>query len=163
MMSPSLVREYLDYDPHTGIFIWKVRVGRSVIGSRAGDVDGKGHRRIGIAGRRFGEHRLAWVWMTGSWPTSGVEVDHINGVGTDNRFGNLRLASRSQNEANTRGHTDSQVGLKGVSFDSRRGTYYARIFVEGQRIWLGRHDCPAAAHLAYIMAADKHFGEFART
>lgn len=31
-----------------------------------------------------------------------------------------------------------------------------------KRIYLGWFTCPAAAHFAYVIAADKAFGEFAR-
>ena len=40
--------------------------------------------------------------------------------------------------------------------------WMARIKVNGVGIYLGLFDCPAAAHFAYIIEADKQFGEFAR-
>lgn len=42
--------------------------------------------------------------------------------------------------------------LRGVSFDSRRGKYRARITNHGSEVWLGYYDSPELAHDAYVEA-----------
>ena len=47
----------------------------------------------------------------------GMDVDHINGNGLDNRKENLRLCTRSQNAMNKKLRGDSSTGFKGVQYD----------------------------------------------
>jgi hypothetical protein len=97
--------------------------------------------------------------MTGKWPRK--LVDHRNCINSDDRWRNLRPANHSQNGANSHDRP-SLVPLKGVTWDRNRNKYAARIRVNYRTINLGRFDQPEAAHAAYVAAADKHFGEFAR-
>lgn len=90
-----------------------------------------------------------------------VDVDHINGVGLDNRRENLRLATRAQNLANSasrRGTSD----FKGVSHDKQTGRWVAQITIDGRNKKLGRFDTEAQAALAYNIAAREAWGEFSR-
>jgi hypothetical protein len=159
-LNAGRLREVLSYDPETGAFTWLVSTARH---RRIGDVAGcvkDGYRQIGIDGRRYRAHRLAWLWMTGEWPSA--EIDHINGDPADNRIANLRPATSSQNKANARLRSDNSSKLKGVSYDRQRQKWLARIVLAGRARNLGRFTDPAAAHAAYAEAAAKHFGEFAR-
>src|SRR6266403_6014080 len=94
------LKELLAYDSESGIFTWKKAHGRGIACTKAGDrAGGKnwcGHRLIGIDGRRYREHRLAYEFVFGSIPNA-FEIDHINGVYDDNRIANLRLATHQQN------------------------------------------------------------------
>ncbi|MGN6757141.1 MAG: HNH endonuclease [Thermomicrobiales bacterium] len=90
----------------------------------------------------------------------GIEVDHKNGDGLDNRRENLRLATRQQNAMNTPLRADNKTGYKGVSEDKRRGGYRASIRVNGKQISIGRFDDPRNAALAYDAYARTYFGEF---
>lgn len=171
-LSQRQVRELLEYDPCTGVFTWLRRAGADqgticfnsqFVGRVAGCLDRRekvGYRRIKIFSRYYAEHRLAWVWMTGEWPPH--EVDHINGVRHDNRFANLRLATKSQNQSNARIRTKNKVGLKGVSYKPRIGKYHAQINKYGRVRHLGFFDDPQEAHEAYVKAAKELHGEFAR-
>jgi hypothetical protein len=90
-----------------------------------------------------------------------LEVDHKNGNGLDNRRnGNLRLARKSQNQANSRLRIDNTCGLKGVS--RYRKKFMATIQHEGKQQFLGCFVTPEAAHAAYCARAKELFGEFAR-
>jgi hypothetical protein len=168
MITQAELHELLNYDPETGVFTWRndVMAGpqggaiRKRAGDVAGGIDGYGYRLICTKQRRFRAHRLAWLYMTGEWPAN--DVDHINGDRIDNRWCNLRAATRAENLRNTKPHKDGSTGFKGVYWDKRQRRYYSQIMVSGKVFWLGSFKCPTAAHFAYSRAAKKLHGEFAR-
>jgi hypothetical protein len=93
---------------------------------------------------------------------SGMDVDHANGDGLDNRRENLRVCTRSQNLANQSAKPNNLSGYKGVSWDKRMTRWIAFISVNNKTINLGRFDSREKAHEAYSQAAQTYFGEFAR-
>lgn len=96
--------------------------------------------------------------MTGDWPPD--DVDHRDLNKANNKWTNLRLATRSQNVANGARRTDNRSGFKGVT---RRGNKWeARIRAGGLLHYLGLFETTEAAHEAYCAAAAKLHGEFAR-
>lgn len=154
--------EVLSYDADTGIFTWVVnRSGTARAGSVAGVFDKQTrYTRISIDGRMYLAHRLAWLFVTGSWPPS--ELDHINLNRSDNRICNLRLASRAQNRANSPVNKSSQSKIKGV-FASRLGARWrARISISSKTLHLGTFPTKEEASAAYLAAARAHYGEFAK-
>lgn len=90
----------------------------------------------------------------------GIEVDHKNGDGLDNRRENLRLATRQQNSTNTLLKSNNTTGYKGVSEYRREGNYRATIKVQGKQITIGYFNDPRNAALAYDAYVRTHFGEF---
>jgi hypothetical protein len=95
----SALRALLDYDPDTGVFTWRnPRTYWHKVGDVAGSVNGRGYRILGICGRYYAEHRLAWFYVHGAWPTH--TIDHINRVRTDNRIANLRDVTMRENNLN---------------------------------------------------------------
>ena len=100
-LSQKYLREALHYDPDTGIFTWKVATASCVkVGAEAGCVKNDGYRAIGMGGKSYKAHRLAWLYVHGEWPKE--QIDHINHIRTDNRMENLRPASGGEN-AKTKG------------------------------------------------------------
>lgn len=93
---------------------------------------------------------------------SGVEVDHINGNGLDNRRCNLRPATSSQQNMNTRKRSDNSSGFKGVSWHTKAGKWRAVISANRKVLHLGYFESPDAAYEAYLAASSQHHGEFAR-
>ena len=89
--------------------------------------------------------------------------DHHNHDTLDNRRGNLRVASRNQNQRNKGLQSNNTSGFKGVSLDRHSGAWRARIRYNGKLIQLGQFDCPKLAHAAYCAAAAELHVEFART
>lgn len=149
----------LSYDAESGHFAWSVSVGPRKAGERAGTLGLLGYRRIGCLGQRFEEHRLAWLFTHGRWPSE--LIDHINGDPSDNRIANLREANRSENAANSK-RRNGKSGLKGVSFHRASGSWQAQIMVGGRKKYLGLFDSPEKAHDAYVTAATAGYGEYAR-
>ncbi len=157
----AYIERNLSYDPLTGVFIWKRSLNPRVrAGNRAGLVNGNGYRTISISGRHRREHRLAWLIMTGTWPR--FDVDHINGERDDNRFENLREATRTQNMQNGKVRANNVSGAKGVAYNKRRQTWHAAIKVDGINKYLGSYKSPEEAKAAYDKAANDYFGIFAR-
>ena len=161
-VSAERLRAVLKYEPDTGNLVWLVTThgygGLIPAGSIAGLVS-NGRRYIGIDGRRYAAHRLAWFYMTGEWP---VEIDHKDCDPLNNRWSNLRLATRSQNNANMLRQKRNTSGHKGVDWDKSRQQWRAQICVNGKRMMLGRFNEITTAAEAYRAAAEQHFGEFAR-
>lgn len=156
------LREYLRYEPETGHFYWIRKPARFLsAGDRAGSINGHGYRQIGFRRENFQEHRLAWFFVHGVWPDA--QVDHRDLDRTNNAIANLRLASASQNRANSASRSARKSSpLKGVTLHRDTGKFQAQIFVLGRHIHLGLHDTAESAHAAYCKAAVEHFGEFAR-
>lgn len=109
----------------------------------------------GRKGRNIGMHRL----VTNA--PDGVEVDHINRDGLDNRVVNLRLCTHMENMRNRRARYDNAYGLKGVT-RLRSGRFEAQIGCDGKNHKLGQFTTPEDAHAAYVRAALELHGEFAR-
>lgn len=95
-------------------------------------------------------------------PPNGMEVDHINGDRLDNRRGNLRVCSSSENSMNRSGWRDARSVYKGVTFDKVNRKWRAKIRIDKKTVHLGRYVSEMEAALAYDAAAAKAFGEFAR-
>jgi hypothetical protein len=159
-ITQSILKSILRYDPETGVFVWLVARGKnSRIGEVAGGPGSEGYWRIWIDGRFYQAHRLAWLYMTGEWPSA--QVDHENVVPNDNRWDNIRGASQSQNKANSRTYRNNALGIKGVRLHSN-GQYEARLRVNGKLQYLGCFRTIEAAKAAYDAEAKKQFGHFAR-
>lgn len=149
MLTQARLKEVLKYDRKTGVFTWRTRLTNRVhVGDVAGSPEGK-YLAIGIDGRRYRAHRLAWFYVHGSWPK--VDTDHKNGKHRDNRVSNLRDASRSLNMLNAkRAHRDSKSGLLGVV--ARNSRWAAELMVGGKKRHLGVFSTPGEAHRAYLKA-----------
>lgn len=162
MLDQTTLKQFLDYDPGTGQFTWKVsRGGRGRgIGSVAGHVSPiDGYVHIGIKGKVYRAHRLAFLFMTGSIPKV---IDHANRLRSDNRWENIRSVTCAQNLVNSRLRCDNSCGLRGVRFvgGNRSKPWQARIHVSGKEISLKYHKTKQEAHKAYARAARKFYGEF---
>ena len=146
-LSADRVRELLSYDEVTGAFLWRCRVATNIrVGSTAGRLSHKGYREIGIDGRLWSAHRLAWLHVHGEWPNG--MLDHINGVKDDNRIANLRVVGPAENAENKHRAQGANPHI-GVSWQASRAKWRADICVRGRRITIGRFDTVAEAAAAY--------------
>jgi hypothetical protein len=150
---------HLNYDPSSGLFWWiKGNKRNTKPGQEAGCIS-RGRRVIRLLNRNYEASNLAWLIMTGEWPTG--EVDHLNKIPSDNSWNNLRLANGSQNNANRGKNKNNTSGHKGVHFCKRDKKYVARIMKDRKMIFLGAYDNLEEAAMVYRSKAIELFREFA--
>jgi hypothetical protein len=149
-MNAEQLRELLDYDPNTGVFVWRVSRSRTSAGSVAGSKNTHGYWQIRACGKLYYAHRLAWLYMYGTWPKD--QIDHIDGNRVNNRIENLREATNTENQQN-RGLSPSNIsGFTGVHWANRECKWRAQIRHQRKLHHLGFFDTPEEAHTAYIKA-----------
>lgn len=136
ILTADLLRQLVDYDATTGVFRWRVtKNNRLRPGDQAGSVRPNGYVNLGVAGKLYLAHRLAWLYVHGKWPDS--ELDHVNRIRSDNRIANLREATRALNCQNSLQSGRNTSGHKGVYFCLRRVKWCARIYRNGRSRHLG--------------------------
>lgn len=155
MCDITSLRERISYDPMTGVFTWLK--GRNA-GKPAGTLHRTGYIFIHLyAQKKAPAQRVAIALMTGEWPAK--DVDHINGVRSDNRWGNLREAGERLNRVNS--ITRRRVNLlpRGVV---PRGRKFAAYIKNGPRSmkYLGIYETPELAHEAFMLVARAAYGEY---
>ena len=157
------LREVLRYEPETGRFFWIEKPSESArctVGDEAGCLEASGYIRIWIDGKRYVAQRLAWLYMTGEWPSH--LVDHEDLDRANNSWTNLRAASNSENKANGRTYKKRKDLPKGVY--TRRGKFGAQIVHNYKHYSLGSaFDTPEEAHAAYLRKAEELHGDFANS
>lgn len=175
-------RDYIlkiySYDSETGIVTRKLRryFGREVY-YPVNEISGtKSHGYIcsnySFEGKnyRIFNHRIAWIFMTHDPVPRGYDIDHINGQKDDNRWENLRLAKRGQNNMNSGNRLDNTSGHKGVHRVVNKNKY--KPFVDHE--WWARIKCGKTIHLGVFKTYEeavkarkeaevKYFGEFAKS
>ncbi|MDE1139960.1 MAG: HNH endonuclease [Paraburkholderia tropica] len=150
-LTAERLRELLWYNPETGVFTWRVRPGRKMrIGQEAGSMTANGYVQIKVDKRRYLAHRLAWLHVHGEWPID--DIDHINGVRTDNRIENLRDVTGHVNMQNLKKATAQNKTAKMLGVTMSRDRYQAQIKVDGKYKYLGVFESAEAAHEAYLVA-----------
>lgn len=152
------LREVLSYNRTTGKFTWLVH--RHSIGKVAGTIDSNGYVLIRVDGKLYRACRLAWLYVKGEWPDH--QVDHANLDKADDSWLNLRDATNSQNSMNKPLTKLNTSGFKGVSWSKGQRKWRAYITLEKKQRGLGSFNDPESAHKAYLAAAEKLHGKFAR-
>jgi hypothetical protein len=109
----------IDYCPDTGLVRWKVNNHRVSAGDILGSTtsataNGKAYARVKIAQKTYKLHRVIWFYMTKKWPTN--FIDHIDGNALNNKWDNLREATRCENAQNKGGAVKARTGIKGLSY-----------------------------------------------
>jgi hypothetical protein len=163
-MKPDLsiaeLHDLFRLDRRTGQLFWRKRLhgGKTRLDRPAGYVEkGRGYVRIGVRDKNYWAHRLVFAMVHGYWAE---QVDHRNGVKTDNSPRNLRDADRCQQRWNQGVKRDNTSGYKGVHRAGNK--WHAQIIVRGVVLDLGTHNDVRKAAAAYARAARCHHKEFAR-
>jgi hypothetical protein len=134
-------------------------VNKRFAGKPAGCRDGQyGYISVRLYDRLYQAHRLIWLHVTGEWPSE--VLDHIDGNPSNNAWTNLRPATRAENNRNkvARGHS----ALKGTTYEPKSRLWVASIMLRRKNHYLGRFATAEEAHAAYVAAARRLHGEFAR-
>jgi len=146
------VTQKVHYDHETGHFT------RLSDGRRLGRPDRKGYLLSGVGPFSYRLHRLAWLYMTGFWPSA--EIDHINGDPADNRWSNLRECNHQQNNHNQPMRRNNTSGVKGVSL-TRTGKWHVQVCLNYKIHNGGLYDNLADAKAAAMKLRERLHGEFA--
>jgi hypothetical protein len=164
-LTQERLRELLTLDETSGVMRWKqyVNNNKGKPGDEAGCINPtNGRVYISVDKRLYSRSRLVFLYVYGWLPD---EVDHRDRNTLNDRPGNLRPATPSQNKANTGTRRNKKSGLpKGVYREKRPGRppFYAEITINRHEIFLGSFQDSNLAHKAYLAALQQHPGEFAR-
>lgn len=153
-VSVERLRTIISYDPKTGALTWLPRTSdwfrktnhdsehRAKIWNAryAGTpalaaIEKWGYGHGDILAKRYKAHRVAWALFHGAWPEH--EIDHINGIRSDNRITNLRCVTHKDNGRNVALSSANKSGVIGVCWDSRCEKWSAQIKVNQKKIHLG--------------------------
>ena len=135
MISQDYLKSKLQYDKDTGIFVWKNSARGIKKGAVAGSISDQGYVVIRIDYKIYRAHRLAWLYMTGNFPK--YEIDHINGIRSDNRFENLRDVTRSENKKNVGKYKTNVSGVNGVRWYAPLQKWHVQIQCNSVKIHIG--------------------------
>lgn len=130
------LKEHLSYNKETGVFTWIKSPGGGVKkDTETGCKNARNYILIGIKGKVFYAHRLAWLLTYGVWPE--CEIDHINKDSSDNRIANLRLATRIQNNQNRKKFSNNSSGHTGIRWHKNDKLWNAYIGINKKIVFLG--------------------------
>jgi hypothetical protein len=171
--APNEVAKFVSYDSVSGALTWKRRefgmtfgpkrltdkgvryFNTLYAGAAAGSMRSGGYMDIRIMSHAFLTHRVAWALYMGEWPL--LQIDHINGVKTDNRIMNLRVVDAGENSRNFSRFRTNTSGQIGVHFDSVNQKWLASIYTDGRKYSLGRYAVFEDA-VAVRKSAEKRLG-----
>jgi hypothetical protein len=160
MPSIEMTQDYAHslFEYKDGNLYWKVKKAPHVhVGAEVGS-PAHGYKTVYVDGRNWRIHRLVFLMQHGYLPKM---VDHINGNRADNRIENLRAADDFQNAHNMNMRPDNKSGIKGVSWNSDRCKWVARVNFKRKTYQVGYFEDIELAEFAVQMAREKYHGAYA--
>ncbi len=133
------LKEFFTYNPETGELLR--------CDGYIGRINHWGYLIFNFGSVDYYSHRLIWKFVTGEEP---VQIDHINGDRTDNRWSNLRNVNHLENGRNQRKKKDNTSGYTGVSYHQSNNKYQAYLTIKGKYIQIGSYNCATRAHFERI-------------
>lgn len=171
--TPAMLRKLLTYDPDTGLLHWRTRTpdmfadGKQTAAhkcarwnARYADTEAfpfakdTGYKAGKIFNKNHRAHRVIWAIMHGRWPDD--NIDHINGVKSDNRLVNLRDVPQSVNMRNMVKLRANTSGICGVLWHKKAQKWVAQISLHGRQTYLGIFDNIEDATAARKAAEVRH-------
>jgi hypothetical protein len=165
----ALLHKVVRLDIDTGDLFWRFDIPRSLFytdaswlawcrqygGKPAFTSDSHGYKHGTFLNERYRAHRVVWALFHNRWPKRSHQIDHINGVRSDNRPSNLREVTQGDNARNMKARPDSISGVAGVVWVERSCVWRAYLAVNKTNICLGtflKHaDAVAARTAAQLM------------
>lgn len=114
----------------------------------------QGYLQVRVLGLTWKVHRISWLLYYGDWPEK--QLDHINGIKTDNRIVNLREVTSLENCKNLPKKLGATSKHLGVSWHRRDKKWQASIKVGSKSIYLGYFDSQEEAYAARKKADVKY-------
>ncbi len=153
-LTQASLKARLNYDPITGVFMHKtlppMKARRTKLNeARAGYFNGR-YNVIGICGKSYLSHRLAWLYVYGKWPSN--KIDHIDGNPLNNAIANLRDVTQTVNLQNQKRANSTNKSSRLLGSYRNRQRWMSRITVNGKDVYLGNFGTKEEAHAAYIKA-----------
>jgi hypothetical protein len=115
------------------------------------------YRSIRVSGKQTTQFLHRFLLPVGN----GLDVDHHDHNGLNCQRYNLRPATKSQNQANSRKSPGGTSEFKGVSWNAKRRRWIVQITLNGKTALIGQFHNENDAAFAYNSAAIKAFGNFA--
>ena len=163
MLTQEMLLENFRYDEKTGNLYWKVK--RSYTTNLSKPISAKDRygyivvcTKLSGKTKNYRIHRLIWMMIYGMTPRN---IDHIDGNTTNNQISNLREVTHQQNMMNRKKRCDSKSIYKGIY--KVKNSWVAEIWFMNKRHYLGSFKTDKEAGIAYVQAAKKLHGNFART
>lgn len=157
-MNQDLIKSL--FEVKEGLLTWKVDRGpNKVCGKPAGTIHKRfGYLRTLINRKSYANHRLIFLYYNGYIPEY---IDHIDGNKLNNKIENLRAATKSQNNSNSRISKLNTSGIKGVDFHAGTNKWRARISLNKKSIHVGYFDNLEDARVKINEERIKYHKEFA--
>ena len=112
-----------------------------------------------INGKKYKAHMIIYKMFSGNFQK---ELDHINGVPSDNRYENLRTANRNENARNCRRPKTNTTGIKNVHWHSGHKKWQVSITANNKQKHIGYFSSLEEAESAAKKAREDHHGDFAK-
>ncbi len=148
ILTQDELRNKFTYNPETGIFLYIPAKRNNRKKMEAGFYCSSGYLCIGIKGKYYKLHRLAFLYMNGKIPEK--SVDHINGIRDDNRWENLREATSFENCQNIKLYSSNSTGFMGVTYYKNIKKFAAQIQFNKKNKYLGLFNTAEQAHAVYL-------------
>ena len=154
MITQKELKALITYDKDSGNF-YRVNTNKLI----QVNPDRDGHIRFRVKNIKIYAHRLAWIYITGSFPENCI--DHIDGNPSNNKFTNLREATNKENSRNSKMFKTNTSGVKGVYWHKGKSRWYAHCRVDNKRHFVGTFKNIIDAEKAVNAFREKHHGAFA--
>ena len=155
MITQAMLKAVAIYDPNTGLFTRRVNASKAKAGTVMNHSRKDGYQTISLFGEKQLAHRMAWLYVHGTYPTN--DLDHIDGNPTNNSFSNLREATRTENLQNMRHPRKNRSSpVNGVKWSKKRGKYCVQVVVDRKSYWGGYHESLDDAIEVLLELKEKH-------
>lgn len=128
-------------------------------GKKAGTIRPNGYKQVWMKGKTHLSHRVIFMMFHGYLPKC---IDHINNNKTDNRIENLREATHSENNYNSKLRKTTKSGCKNVHWAKDKNKWIVRTIVNKKFKFIGAFKDFELAELVSIEARNKYHKDFAR-